>query len=230
MTHILISNDDGIDAPGLLALENLAAEFGKPVTFAPESQQSGVGHQVTVDKPIRVDQVSDHRFAVRGTPADCVRVAVSEFDFEFSMMLSGINSGGNLGVDIFMSGTAAAAREASYFGLKSFAISQYRSQKFEADWKHSARLTQKAIEFIQSKSSAGPGFWNINLPCTRVSRPANHDFPVRLCKVDRHPHAISYVNEQQSFVYDGVYQERPRDPASDVDLCFSGAITVSLCP
>ncbi len=233
--HILICNDDGIGAEGILALEELAADFGTPVVFAPETQQSGIGHQVTVDGPIGVKQVSENRYSVSGTPGDCVRIAVSQFDFDFELMFSGINSGGNLGVDVYMSGTAAAAREASYFGLESFAISQYRSKNYTPNWGLSKSLTQRALEFVRNRPDPGPGFWNINLPCTSQFSDSGHAGPVRVCKLDRNPHKLAYEKKsdtlegQMELTYAGVYQDRPRDHSTDVDLCFGGVVTATRC-
>ena len=227
--HILICNDDGIEAPGIKALEELATEFGKPVVVAPRAQQSGVSHQVTVDGPIAFEQVGDHRFSIEGSPADCVRVALTQLDFEFSLVLSGINSGGNLGVDVFMSGTAAAARESSYFGINSFAISQYRSKDYVSDWERSKKLARRGIEFALSREDTGEGFWNINLPSVSNLSETGQEIPVRLCKLDRNPHRIVYRRTDNQLVYDGVYQDRPRDTSSDVDLCFGGAVTLTRC-
>ena len=226
--NVLITNDDGIDAPGLKALEKLASEYGTPVTFAPTKQHSGCGHQVTVDRSISVTSVSSNRFAVSGTPADCVRVAIASFEFDFQMVLSGINAGGNLGIDIFMSGTAAAAREASYFGIPSVALSQYHKKGFASNWENSIKLARRGIDHIGKKQVEEDGFWNINLPSidAKVSESAN-EIPLRICRLDRKPHKVKYEEKENSFTYVGNYQERNREPNSDVELCFGGAITVS---
>ena len=228
--NILISNDDGIDAPGIRALERWAEGLGNPIVFAPRVQHSGCGHQVTVDRPISINQVAGNRYAVDGTPADCVRIALTQFDFDFQWMLSGINSGGNLGVDVYMSGTAAAAREASWFGLQSFAISQYRSRDFVEDWERSVVLASRGIDFVKHRKEVGPGFWNINLPCISEVSDAGHEIPVRICKLDTRPHQVRYREEDEGFVYSGSYQDRPRDQATDVELCFGGAVSVTRCP
>lgn len=227
--NILICNDDGIDAPGIQAMEELASEFGQPIVFAPAVQQSGRGHQVTVDGPIVVRQLEEFRFAIDGSPADCVRVAITEYGFEFGMALSGINSGGNLGVDVYMSGTAAAAREASYFGIDSIAVSQYRSRTHQEDWNRSSKLARRGIEFALGRKDAEDGFWNINLPCVTDISATGHEVPIRLCKLDRNPHRVAYERSANQLIYQGVYQNRPRDISSDVELCFGGAVTVTRC-
>lgn len=226
--NVLITNDDGIGAEGILALEELASQWGTPYVFAPAVEQSGSGHQVTVDRPIAVETIDSHHFAIKGTPADCVRVALSCYDIHFGLVLSGINSGGNLGVDVFMSGTAAAAREASYFGIDSFAISQYRGKDFQANWQQSAEMSQRAIEFARTQVVDGPGFWNVNLPSINgSSEMMNSEIPARLCRLDRSPHRLAYEQEQNGYQFVGTYQDRPRETGADVSLCFGGAITVT---
>jgi Survival protein SurE len=108
---IILTNDDGIDAPGIQAL--LQAVTGKMIIVAPQGQLSGCGHQVTAHSPIHVDRRSEFEYAVGGTPADCVRIALNHIFPKPDLVLSGINAGGNLGVDVYISGTVAAVREAA---------------------------------------------------------------------------------------------------------------------
>ena len=121
---LLLTNDDGIDAPGIAALSD--AVEGEIYIAAPHVQRSECGHQVTTREPIGVVQRGERAFAVKGTPADCVRLALRGGLFagvEFDWILSGINEGGNLGVDIHISGTVAAAREATILGRRAIAFS-----------------------------------------------------------------------------------------------------------
>ena len=112
--RILLTNDDGIDAPGLAALRDAAAVLGGDlVVVAPAECHSGCGHRVTTDRAIRVEELARGRFRVGGTPADCVRIAVAQLVPDAALVLSGINAGGNLGADVHHSGTVAAAREAA---------------------------------------------------------------------------------------------------------------------
>ena len=125
--RILISNDDGIDAPGLKRLEKIAAKIaGEVWTVAPETEQSASGHSLTLRRPLRIRKVGPRRFAVDGTPTDCVMLAVNQLMKEDrpDLMLSGINRGGNVGEDITYSGTIAAAMEATLFGIPAIALSQ----------------------------------------------------------------------------------------------------------
>src|SRR5262245_38460098 len=108
---LLLTNDDGIDAPGIQALVQAAQALGEPVVVAPMQAHSGCSHRVTTEEPIRVQQRSPSSYAVEGTPADCVRLALHSIAPETTWVLSGINAGGNLGADVHISGTVAAVRE-----------------------------------------------------------------------------------------------------------------------
>ncbi len=129
---IILTNDDGIDAPGIQAL--LQAVEGKTIMVAPQGQLSGCGHQVTAHSPIHVDRRSEFEYAVGGTPADCVRIALHHVCAKPDLVLSGINAGGNLGVDVYISGTVAAVREAAMHGIRGIAISHRIKRPLEIDW------------------------------------------------------------------------------------------------
>ena len=107
---LLLSNDDGIDAPGLAALLAAARGFGEPVVVAPAGPQSGVSHMITWEKGVRLEPRGTGAFAVHGTPADCARLGLLRVAPETAWVLSGINHGGNLGADVYYSGTVAALR------------------------------------------------------------------------------------------------------------------------
>ena len=95
--RVLVTNDDGIDAPGIASLANLVADLGKTTVVAPAEPQSGIGHQVTAYDPIRVEQDSDTCYRVHGTPADCSRIGLTEIVPDADWVIAGINHGGNLG-------------------------------------------------------------------------------------------------------------------------------------
>src|SRR5438046_2980116 len=107
---LLLSNDDGIDAPGLAALLDAARDFGEPVVVAPASPQSGTSHTVTWERGVRLEPRGANRFAIHGTPADCARLGLLRLAPDAKWVLSGINDGGNLGADVYYSGTVAAVR------------------------------------------------------------------------------------------------------------------------
>lgn len=125
--RILVTNDDGIEAPGLAVCEAIAAELSDDVwVVAPAEEQSGAGHSLTLSSPIRLRRIGDRRFAVRGTPTDCVMMAIGEVMREHrpDLILSGVNRGGNLAEDVTYSGTVSAAMEGCLAGIRSVALSQ----------------------------------------------------------------------------------------------------------
>ena len=125
--RILVTNDDGITAPGLVALEAIAAELSDDVwVVAPAEEQSGAGHSLTLTAPIRVRRLDDRRYAVRGTPTDCVMMALGQImkDHRPDLLLSGVNRGGNLAEDVTYSGTVSAAMEGCLAGIRSVAMSK----------------------------------------------------------------------------------------------------------
>lgn len=124
--RILLTNDDGIHAPGLAALERIAAAVGDEVwVVAPETDQSGLAHSLTLHDPLRVRVIDGRRFAVRGTPTDCVIMALRELMPEPpDLVLSGVNAGSNIADDVTYSGTVAGAIEGTLLGIPSIALSQ----------------------------------------------------------------------------------------------------------
>ena len=122
--NILIANDDGVFAPGIQALAKALSPLGRVVIVAPESERSGFSSALTLDRPLRPIQVAPDVWAVNGTPADCVYLAIHGlFDFEFDLVVSGINSGANLGDDVLYSGTVGAAFEGRLMRLPALAVS-----------------------------------------------------------------------------------------------------------
>ncbi len=125
--RILLTNDDGIEAPGLAALADIAADLSDDVwTVAPAEEQSGTGHSLTLTAPIRLKRLSDRRFAVRGTPTDSVMMAIGHVmkDHAPDLILSGVNRGPNMAEDVTYSGTVSAAMEGCLAGIRSIALSQ----------------------------------------------------------------------------------------------------------
>ena len=232
--HFLLTNDDGVDAPGLAALESAVREFpGVQVTVvAPKSEQSQCGHRVTTATPLVTEQRGERRFAVEGTPADCVRVALVGLALDVDWVLSGINQGGNLGQDIVISGTVAAAREATYHGVKAMSFSHYVKRGRPLNWTRAASWVGGLItERVRAPVQEG-WFWNFNLPhleAEATERPA-----VVSALPARGPLPVAFVRSPEEgaehrteYLYAGSYADRPRDPGSDVDVCFGGKISMS---
>lgn len=122
--NILIANDDGVFAPGIQALAKALRPLGRVVIVAPESERSGYSSALTLDRPLRPIQIAQDIWAVNGTPADCVYLSMNGlFDFEFDLVVSGINSGANLGDDVLYSGTVGAAFEGRLMKQPAIAVS-----------------------------------------------------------------------------------------------------------
>src|SRR5579863_10562732 len=160
--RILVTNDDGWDAPGLAILKSLAAELGDVYVLAPRDPHSYTGHRVTEDSSLLLAETAPHEFTLAGTPADCVRVALTAVFQDIDWVFSGINRGGNLGSDLFTSGTVAAAREAAFLGKPAIAISQYIRRGQVPDWKRSRDLTLPVLEQLLARPLAPTKeYWNV---------------------------------------------------------------------
>ncbi len=225
--NIVLTNDDGIDAPGISALQDACGHAGEVIVVAPHGPQSGVGHRVTVEHPLRVDEEAACRFRVHGTPADCSRVALTELVPAADWVLAGVNRGGNLGSDSYMSGTIAAAREAALLGKRAIAISQYVGKQREVDWELTAARTRRVLELLMSEDYDDAFFWSVNLP-----HPDSDDVDLECvrCDLDPSPHGVAYSRDGAEFIYEADYHERPRLPNHDVDICFGGRIALTRIP
>ena len=220
---ILLTNDDGWDAPGLEALKVLAAELGEVYVLAPLEPHSYAGHRVTTDAVLYLYETAPRQLTLTGTPADCVRVATKTVFPEVDWVLSGINRGGNLGADLFTSGTVAAAREAALLGKPAIAISQYIRKGMELDWKRSRELASPVVAQLMAQGCVAKSYWNINLPHLE-----NDQIPAMVhCDPDNQPLDVRYRREGAEVRYAGAYPARPRTPGRDVDHCFAGSITIS---
>jgi 5'-nucleotidase len=165
--QILLTNDDGIYAPGLAALEREVRKLGDVCLAAPAVEQSGVGHSITFLTPITVKEIyeGDRRrgWAVEGSPADCVKLAITEFSPRRpDLLVSGINGGLNAGINVLYSGTVAAAIEGAFFEITSVAVSLEYDEHAEFD--KAARLARRVIEQILELKGPEPQLYNLNIP------------------------------------------------------------------
>jgi 5'-nucleotidase len=164
--RILVSNDDGIHAPGLKVLERVARSLSKDVwVIAPEAEQSGASHGLTLRRPLPVHKIGPRRFAVGGTPSDCVLMAVKHIimDRAPDLVLSGVNRGANLGEDVFYSGTVAAAREAALLGIPAIAFSQVRRGEM-LHWKTAEKFAPEIIRRLFAGTWPQSILMNVNFP------------------------------------------------------------------
>jgi 5'-nucleotidase len=234
---ILLTNDDGIDAQGLLALQNaaLSLPYSRVIIVAPASEQSQCGHRVTTHQPLVTETRSPDRYAVHGTPADCVRVALFGLHLKPDLVLSGINHGGNMGQDLVISGTVAAAREAAYHGIPAIALSHYLIRDLPIDWTRITAWTTHLLNQIPARTIAPGTFHNINFPHLPPGQttipPILHTHPARS------PLNVEFATSQPQgtpniteFFYTAPYSTRPQDPGSDVHATFSNQISHSIIP
>lgn len=168
MMRILISNDDGVLAPGIVALAHALQPLGDVVVVAPEAERSGFSSALTLDRPLRVVQLPNGFWSVNGTPADCVYLAMNGlFEQGFDLLVSGINSGANLGDDVIYSGTVGAALEGRLMQLPALAVSlvgsQVRGYQHPEDY---AQAAHWVYEFVKNGIPALPPrhIYNINIP------------------------------------------------------------------
>jgi 5'-nucleotidase len=218
---ILITNDDGITSPGIAALIDVARLFGDVTVVAPDSPQSGMGHAITIGKPLRLNEV--HLFGTdvksyqcSGTPVDCVKLAVDKVlhkkpDFCFS----GINHGSNESINILYSGTMSAAMEAHIEGIPAVGFS-YLDYRFDADFSLCKKVVLEVIELLLNETLPNKALYNVNIPnvtekkykglklCKQANAKWKEDFIER---VD--PHGKKY------FWLTGEFQNFDKDKNSD---------------
>jgi 5'-nucleotidase len=221
---LLLTNDDGIDAEGLQALWQAARQLGDTYLIAPAGPQSGCSHTVTTHRGVKIEPRGAHRFAIHRTPADCVRMGLHRLLPDAAWVLSGINHGGNLGADVYYSGTVAAVREAVLHGWSGIALSHYRHKGREFDWDRAARLVLPVLRKLLNEPPEPGAFWNINLPHLADDQP---DPESVVCPLDPTPLPLSYRHHEDEFHYDGDYFTRQRVTGCDVDVCFGGKIALT---
>lgn len=165
--RILISNDDGIDAPGLAVLERVARQFSDDVwVVAPETEQSGAGHSLTLTRPLRLRQLEEKRWAVNGTPTDCIMMAVNKImvDKLPTLILSGINRGGNLAEDVTYSGTVSVAMEGTLAGIPSIALSLCIRPELPVAWETAETFAPQVIQSLIDFDWPDDVLMNVNFP------------------------------------------------------------------
>ncbi|MEL6579152.1 MAG: 5'/3'-nucleotidase SurE [Cyanobacteria bacterium J06621_12] len=220
---IILTNDDGIDAPGIRALQQAVSE--STTIVAPNQQYSGCGHQVTTYSGMKLEKRSPTEYALAGTPADCTRLAIKNIAPNTKLVLAGINPGGNLGTDVYVSGTVAAVREAAIHGVPGIAISHWIKQPLKIDWSVATRWTTRVLEDLLSRPLPPGSFWNVNLPHLEPEQP---EPKIILCEPSIAPLPADYRVEGDMFYYEGEYATRDRTPGTDVDICFGGNIAVTV--
>ena len=236
--RILLTNDDGYDAPGIRAAYNALHGLGTVHVVAPRTQQSACSHMISLHGPITVERIGHELFGtvhvVEGTPADCVRLAWAELLREpVDLVVSGINAGANSGVDVFYSGTVAGAREGAILGIPSVAVSQALRTEVETDWAAAAEVTRTIVRDLVGEALPGPGFWSVNFPA-----PIPPDARNRICRVpvSLQPTPMTFERTEGDgtgvleFSYGASYWLREADGSSDYNVIRNGGIAVSAIP
>lgn len=230
--HFLLTNDDGINAPGLQALEQairLLPESSLTIV-APATEQSQCGHRVTTREELAVRRHTAQRYSVKGTPADCVRIAIFALGIKPDFVISGVNAGGNMGQDLYISGTVAGAREAAFHGIPAAAFSHYMIKELLMDWARISLWTRDVLTELLADPLDDGEFWNVNYP--------HHGSDVNLlperirCHPCRAPLNVAYEGVKvrgatTQHRYAASYASRPAEADSDVAVCFGGKVAVS---
>ena len=165
--RVLISNDDGIHAPGLKLLEKIVRGLARETwVVAPETEQSAASHSLTMRRPLFLRRVGNRRFTVDGTPTDCVLIAVHKVmkDCPPDLVISGINRGGNLGEDVTYSGTVAAAKEGALLGFRSIALSQVYEDRKKVSWVTSEQWVGDLLQRMAATEWSKGIMLNVNIP------------------------------------------------------------------
>jgi 5'-nucleotidase len=196
MMRILLTNDDGINAPGLNVLERIARKFSDDIWIcAPSEEQSGAGHSLTLTRPVRLHQHAERRFSVTGTPTDSVTMALKKvLPAAPDLILSGVNRGANLGDDVTYSGTVSAAIEGALAGIRSIALSQVYSKEGMGDsvpFDAAEEWGEKVIRPLLDTPFADRTLVNINFPAI----PAGEVQGIRVCRQGFHDYSRGSVVE-----------------------------------
>jgi 5'-nucleotidase len=229
--RILISNDDGIAAPGLRLLEKVVRSLCPDVwVVAPEREQSGASHSLTLRRPLRIRKLGAKRFVIDGTPTDCVLLAIKHVMKKKppTIVLSGINAGGNYGEDITYSGTVAAAMEAILLDVPAVAFSQHYSREQGISWGVAAAYTAEVLRRLTAAPWPRNTLINVNFPDIasdavtgiRATRQGKRKIGDNLSeRID--PRGVPY------YWIGPVRNEAPDQPGSDIEAVNAGAVSVT---
>ena len=161
--HILLSNDDGYNAPGLVALQEAIAQIARVTVVAPDRNRSGASNSLTLHRPVRCQRMAENIYATDGTPTDCVHIALTALlDEPPAMVVSGVNAGANLGDDVIYSGTVAAAMEGRFLGLPAMAVSL--ASKTPTHFATAARVAQALVVRLRAEPLPADTILNVNVP------------------------------------------------------------------
>jgi 5'-nucleotidase len=231
--RILLTNDDGINAPGLRVLKNIAAALSDDVwVVAPQTDQSGKGHSLSLHDPVRLEAIDDRRFAVAGTPTDCVIMAVRQLMPEPpDLILSGVNRGANIADDVTYSGTVAAAMEGTILRIKSIALSQSyapeaaRNPNWEAAEVHGAEI----VRTILGHGIPDGVLMNVNFPARAAADVTGIEVTSQCTRLESLVSVEGRIDARDTPYYWIRYRRHWDNPAEKTDMWAlnNGAISVT---
>ena len=232
LNRILLTNDDGIEAPGLAVLEQVARELAREIwVVAPEHDQSGVSHAVSLHHPIRVSERGPRRFAITGTPGDCAVMGVCHLmrDARPDLLLCGVNRGANLGMETVFSGTVGGAMTGMMLGIPSIALSQAWSDRFQVRWTTAATLGPGVVRQLLAIGWSEATCLSVNFP----DLPPAEVGPLTLARqgigLIQGMH-VDTRTDPRGFNYHWIaFRRGPREqgPESDIDALQAGRIVVT---
>ena len=233
--RILVTNDDGIHAPGLAVLERIAKKLTDDVwTVAPETDQSGVSHSLSLNDPLRLRKVADKHFAVKGTPTDCVIMGVREVmkDARPDLILSGVNSGQNVAEDVTYSGTIAAAIEGTILGVPSIALSQGYGPdgREKIIWECAETLAPDIVKKIYESGIEKGSLVNLNFPNCPPSEVQGAAVTAQGFRDQQLLRLDARVDGRGRPYYWIAFQRGPHTPANGTDLWALAHKKVSITP
>ncbi len=233
MPRILLTNDDGVHAPGLLALKKALEGLGEIIVFAPDHNWSAAGHTKTMHKPLRVEETTlddgSPALTSNGAPSDCVALAVLGLvDPPIDLVISGINLGANMGYDITYSGTVAGAMEAVVNGIPAIAVSQEIQAGGDVDFSTAASVARRMAQLVLERGLPPDTFLNVNAP----ARPARVPPEVVVTRLGRRVYRDALIRREdpRGRPYYWIGGDPPTgvpEPGTDVGALAEGKVSVT---
>ena len=228
--RILVTNDDGIHAPGLKVLERIAKSLSPDVwVIAPESEHSGASHSLTLRRPLQINRISPRKFAVSGTPSDCTLIAVNHIitGRRPDIVLSGVNRGANLGEDVLYSGTVAAAMEGAMLGIPAIAFSQVRV-KDKLHWETAAAFAPQVIRKLVSLPWPKGVLMSVNFPGVAPKDVTG----IEVGRQGRRMSHVEVVHARDPFEREVTWigdfpTDEPEHPETDLGIILTRAVSVT---
>lgn len=232
MPTILVTNDDGVNSPGLTSLFNAMKDLGDALIVSPDRERSAASRSLTMHKPLKVEKIRNSVYMVNGTPTDCVAIGINKILFEKpALVVSGINKGANLGDDIFYSGTVSAAMESTLLGIPSFAISlvlEKQHKKHSLHFETASRVASEIGRHVLLKSLPNDTLLNINVPNVTIDKIKGIKLTRQGKRVyDNTVHEIFDPNGNQHYWIGGGEPFWERGSDTDIQAILNGYISIT---